>query len=156
MAKITGQVQVGAGTRPRAAPSWFTEPSSPSPRDETCVAFGYVTPGKPAHGNLLSLSPFHGEAVKRFPGKPDPVSATPWSLHRLRIADRPRAGRFKAKSRAEGSQKTARSPSAALAQGHLSLSHTAKRRQLGRANVFLFSNISFQIGGCAWVAPKGR
>lgn len=45
-------------------------------------------------------------------------------------------------------QQTAQShPSAALAQGQVSLSHTANSRQLGKAAVFLFSSPSSpQIG----------
>lgn len=108
-------------------------------------------------GTCSHFLPSTGEAVRRFPGARSCVSLC--LCHDLCTlcprADRPPAGRFTAKSGAEGSQKTAPSPSAALAQGHLSLSPTAKRRQLGRANVFVFPSISSpQIGICAWVAPK--
>lgn len=101
-------------------------------------------------GTCSCLVPSVGEAVKRFQGS----QVTPCQpVHGLcticQIADKTRAGRFRAKSRAEGSQKTALSPSAALAQGHLSFSHTAKRRELEKVNVFLFSNISSsQTGSC--------
>lgn len=60
MAKLTKQAGVGAGTRSRAAPSHSLNRAAPSPGEETCVGFGCVTPGKPADGNLLSLSPFTG------------------------------------------------------------------------------------------------
>lgn len=156
MAKITKQVEVGAGTPPRAAPSpvhWTEQSLLQGKRPVSrlvkllqasllmgialALSLQWVRLWRDSQGSQILCQPLHGLCTICL------------------IADRPCAGRFKAKSRAEGSQKTALSPSAALAQSHLPLSHMAKRRQLGRANVFLFSNMSSsQIGGCAWVAPK--
>lgn len=126
----------------QAAPSW---------REDTCVSFGEVVSGNPANGNLLLLCLFsRGLAVKRFPR-----GARSFSFSHS-MSSTASAGQQTGITRADvgpkadqrALQQTALSHlSGALVQGHMSLSHTAKSRQLGKTTVFLFSSTSSpQIG----------
>lgn len=83
MAKITKLVEVGAGTRPWAAPSRPLNRAAPSTKEETCSVWVKLLQASLLMGTCSRFLPSMGEAVKRFPGEPDPVSATPWPLHHL-------------------------------------------------------------------------
>lgn len=73
------------------------------------------------------------------------MSAVPWPLHHL-LDRQASSSQICGPKQSRGLAEDSTEPSAALSQGHCHLV-TQQRRQLGKANVFLFSNtMSLPLG----------